>query len=93
MLGIAYKQDIDDYRESPALKVIEGLEKEGAIVDFYDPYIETYKFKVKSKDGLKELNKEVLQNVDLIVITTAHTIIDYDFVQRNSLFIFDTKML
>lgn len=91
ILGVAYKQDIDDYRESPALKVIEGLEKEGCIVDFYDPYIETYKFKGKSKDGLKELNKEVLQNVDLTVITTAHTIVDYDFVQVNSIFIFDTK--
>lgn len=91
ILGVAYKQDIDDYRESPALKVIEGLKKEGCIIDFYDPYIETYKFKGKSKDGLKEINEEVLKNVDLVVVTTAHTIIDYDFVQSNSIFIFDTK--
>ena len=91
ILGVAYKQDIDDYRESPALKVIEGLKKEGCIIDFYDPYIETYKFKGKSKDGLKEINEEVLKNADLVVVTTAHTIIDYDFVQSNSIFIFDTK--
>ena len=91
VLGVAYKQDIDDYRESPALKVIENFEKEGCIVDFYDPYIQTYKFKGKIKDGLKELSKEVLQNADLVVVTTAHTTIDYDFVQANSKFIFDTK--
>ena len=91
ILGVAYKQDIDDYRESPALKVIENFEKEGSIVDFYDPFVSTYKFKGKTKDGLKELNKEILQSVDLVVITTAHTTIDYDFVQANSKFIFDTK--
>ena len=91
VLGVAYKQDIDDYRESPALKVIENFEKEGCIVDFYDPYIQTYKFKGKTKDGLKEFSKEVLQNADLVVVTTAHTTIDYDFVQANSKFIFDTK--
>ena len=91
ILGVAYKQDIDDYRESPALKVIENFEKEGCIVDFYDPYIQTYKFKGETKDGLKELSKEVLQNADLVVVTTAHTVIDYDFVQASSKFIFDTK--
>lgn len=91
VLGIAYKQDIDDYRESPALKVIDNFEREGCIVDFYDPYIDEYKFKGKTKQGIKELNREALQNADLVVITTAHTKVDYDFVQANSKFIFDTK--
>mgnify|MGYP000886981050 CR=1 FL=1 len=91
ILGVAYKQDIDDYRESPALKVIENFEKEGCIVNYYDPYIEEYKYKGKSKKGIKELSKEALQNADLIVITTSHTKIDYDFVQANSIYIYDTK--
>ncbi|RKD21943.1 UDP-N-acetyl-D-glucosamine dehydrogenase [Caminicella sporogenes DSM 14501] len=91
ILGVAYKQDIDDYRESPALKVIEKFEREGCIVDFYDPYINEYKFKGKIKHGIEELTKNTLQNVDLVVITTAHTKVDYDFVQANSKFIFDTK--
>ncbi|MEA4964000.1 nucleotide sugar dehydrogenase [Lutispora sp.] len=91
ILGVAYKQDIDDYRESPALKVIENFEKEGCIVDYYDPYVKTYKYKGKSKESIKELDKEALQNVDLIVITTSHTKIDYEFIQANSMFIFDTK--
>ncbi|WP_206172681.1 nucleotide sugar dehydrogenase [Acidilutibacter cellobiosedens] len=91
VLGVAYKQDIDDYRESPALKVIENFEKEGCMVDYYDPYIPNYKFKDKSKSGIKELNKQVLKDYDLIVVTTSHTNIDYNFVQANSVFVFDTK--
>lgn len=91
ILGVAYKQDIDDYRESPALKVIEIFEREGCIIDFYDPYIEEYNFKGKSKKGINALTKEVLQDADLVVVTTAHTNIDYDFVQANSIFVFDTK--
>ncbi|MSS44457.1 nucleotide sugar dehydrogenase [Anaerosalibacter bizertensis] len=91
VLGVAYKQDIDDIRHSPALKVIEGFEKEGSIVKYYDPYVESYNYKGKSKESIKELSKEALKNADLVVITTAHTSIDYDFVQVNSKFIFDTK--
>jgi len=91
ILGVAYKQDIDDYRESPALKVIENFEKEGSIVDYYDPYISEYKYKGRNKCGLKEINEEILADYDLIVVTTMHTNMDYDFVQKNSIAIFDTK--
>ena len=51
VLGVAYKQDIDDYRESPALRVIEELEKTGASVSFYDPYIPQYKQHGKLQKG------------------------------------------
>lgn len=91
ILGVAYKQDIDDYRESPALRVIENFEKEGCTVDFYDPFVTEYKYKGKMKEGLQELTPEVLIGADLVVITTAHTKLDYDFVQRNAPSIFDTK--
>ncbi len=91
ILGVAYKQDIDDIRHSPALKVIEGFEKEGSIVEYYDPYVKNYDYNGKTRTSIKELTKEELKNADLVVITTAHTNIDYDFVQANSKFIFDTK--
>lgn len=91
VLGVAYKQDIEDYRESPAIKVINELEKLGAIVDFYDPYISEYKEHGKIKTGLNGLSAEVVKNADLVVVTTAHSKVDYDFVQQNSKFIFDTK--
>ena len=91
ILGVAYKQDIDDYRESPALKVIENFEKAGTGIDFYDPYISEYKFKGNKKQGLKEIDAQILMGYDLVVITTAHTNIDYNFIQQNSKSIFDTK--
>lgn len=91
ILGVAYKQDIDDYRESPALKVIEEFEKQGTNVDYYDPYILEYKYKGKNRKGLENLTAEKVRLYDLVVITTCHTNIDYCMVQRNSQVIFDTK--
>ena len=91
VLGVAYKQDIDDYRESPAIRVIEELEKEQALVDYYDPWIPQYREKGKTVKGLPELTPQVVSSYDLVVITTAHTNLDYQMVQQNARAIFDTK--
>ena len=91
VLGVAYKQDIDDYRESPALRVIEELEKTGAQVSYFDPYIPSYKYNGSVHTGIEELTKEVLESADLVVVTCAHSNVDYDFVQQNAKTIFDTK--
>jgi UDP-N-acetyl-D-glucosamine dehydrogenase len=91
ILGVAYKQDIDDYRESPALKVIEILESQGAVVTYYDPWVKEYRFKDNTKQGIGELTQDVIQSSDLVMITTAHSTVDYSFVQRHAQAIFDTK--
>ena len=91
VLGVAYKQDIDDYRESPAIRVIEELEKEGAEVVYYDSYVSEYREHGVVKTGEPELTVELLQSADLVIITTSHTNVDYSFVQKNSKAIFDTK--
>jgi UDP-N-acetyl-D-glucosamine dehydrogenase len=91
ILGVAYKQDIDDYRESPALKVIENFEKEGVVIEFYDTYIPHFNHKGKEYVGLKELTNECFKDIDLVVITTMHSNFDYDFIQKNAKIIFDTK--
>lgn len=91
VLGVAYKQDIDDYRESPAIRVIEELEKEGAKVVYYDPYIPEYREHGKTKKGEPALTAELIESADLVIITTAHTNVDYKFVQRHAKAIFDTK--
>ena len=91
VLGVAYKQDIDDYRESPALRVIEELEKTGASVSFYDPYIPEYKQHGKLHKGEMALTAELLQHADLVVVTAAHTTVDYEFVQQHAHAVFDTK--
>lgn len=91
VLGVAYKQDIDDYRESPAIRVIEELEKEGAIVNYYDPFVSEYYDCGQVKKSESELNENLIKSADLVMITTAHTTIDYSFVQKHSKIIFDTK--
>ncbi len=91
VLGVAYKQDIDDYRESPALKVIKELEKTGANVSFYDPWVKEYKYKGKKYVSEKELTEELLRKADLVMVTAAHTNVDYALVQRCAKAVFDTK--
>lgn len=91
VLGVAYKQDIDDYRESPALRVIEELEEEGANVEYFDPYIPSYRENGKVKEGIQEINPEIIAGYDIVVVTAAHTNIDYNMVQQNAKAIFDTK--
>lgn len=91
VLGVAYKQDIDDYRESPAIRVIEELKKEGADVVFYDPFIPKYRHKGQWFEGETSLTAELVEAADIVVITTAHTTVDYGFVQQHAKAIFDTK--
>ena len=91
VVGVAYKQDIDDYRESPALRVIEILKREQANVDFYDPWISEYKYKGEKHQGINEISPETIAEYDLIMITAAHTNVDYDMIQKNAVAIFDTK--
>ena len=91
VLGIAYKQDIDDYRESPALAVIDLLKSEGVNVRFFDSYIPEYTRHGKVFMGEKELSSALLAQMDLVIVTAAHSNVDYDFVQQHAKFVFDTK--
>lgn len=91
VLGVAYKQDIEDYRVSPAIRVIEELEKEGAKVVYFDPYVPEYRENGVVKTGEPELTAELIKSADLVVVTTAHTMVDYSFVQQHAKAIFDTK--
>lgn len=91
VLGVAYKQDIDDYRESPAIRVIDVLKSEGADVVFYDPYIPKFREHGEWYVGEDELTEDLVKSVDLVVITASHSNVDYDMVQRNAKAIFDTK--
>lgn len=91
-LGVSYKQDIDDYRESPAIRVIKELKKVGAEVDYYDPWVPEFKNMYgESGKSIPALTAEVVHQYDLVVITCAHTNVDYAMVQANAQAIFDTK--
>ena len=92
VLGVAYKADIDDCRESPAFRVINVLRKKGAEVQFFDPYVRKYTDKEGiAYSGEPSLTQELLENADLVIITTAHSCVDYEFVQKHSKAVFDTR--
>ncbi len=91
VLGVAYKQDIDDYRESPAIRVIDELKKTGAEVEFYDPWVAEFSENGQVMQGLKEISPEIVNGYDLVMITTAHSNVDYEMVQKSAKMIFDTK--
>lgn len=93
ILGMAYKKNVDDMRESPALRIMELLIKKGAVVDYCDPYIPKlsrtrhYDFDKKSI----ELNAKNLRNSDGVIISTDHDIFDKDLIYQNSRLIIDTR--
>lgn len=91
VLGVAYKNNIDDYRESPALNVIDILKERGAVTDFYDPWIPKYKRNGEWHEGISEINADIIKGYDLILVATAHDAYDYDMIKKNALAIFDTR--
>ena len=91
LLGVSYKQDIDDYRESPAIRVIKELKKVGADVSYFDPWVPEFKLYGETGKSLPELTPEVLKAADLVMITCAHSNVDYQMVQQYASAIFDTK--
>lgn len=91
VLGVAYKQDIDDCRESPAIKIIALLEKAGAKVQFYDPYISAVKAGGKSISGMQQLTPADTESFDLVLCACAHTTVDYAMIAQHAKLIFDTK--
>ncbi len=90
LLGMAYKKDIDDLRESPALKIARLLLQHRAVVSYHDPHIPEI-----DQAGLQltsmPLNEETLKSADLVIITTAHTNVDYKLVVDHAPLIFDTR--
>ena len=91
LLGIAYKGDVDDVRESPALKVWSQLEAKGAEVIYHDPYCQFVRRKAQIYHS-HPLDKELIKGVDAVVITTAHTRgVDYKMVVAAASIVLDTK--
>jgi UDP-N-acetyl-D-glucosamine dehydrogenase len=93
ILGLSYKKDIDDLRESPSLKLIELLQDEGAVVDYSDNFVTTipklrkYEFKKKSVS----LTKKNISKYDLVLLSTNHSYYDYKFIFDNAKIIVDTR--
>jgi UDP-N-acetyl-D-glucosamine dehydrogenase len=90
VLGIAYKRDIDDMRESPALDVMRSLEELGADVVYHDPYVPAFVEEGVRHEGV-ELTDDELQIADVVLIVTDHSSIDYQRVVNQAALIVDTR--
>ena len=90
LLGVAYKRDVDDVRESPALDVLKLLEADGAEVVYHDPYVPEWK-----EDGVirqsQALTEELLSGADVVVILTDHTGFDYAWILQNAKALVDAR--
>jgi UDP-N-acetyl-D-glucosamine dehydrogenase len=90
ILGVAYKKDIDDVRETPAVRVIKALKEKGATVTYNDPHVPNLKVNGWSLES-KPLSKSILGAADCVVIITDHSCYDYLDIVRHSQLVIDTR--
>ncbi|UCE98670.1 MAG: nucleotide sugar dehydrogenase [Planctomycetota bacterium] len=93
VLGLAYKKDIDDLRESPSIELIELLRQKGAKVDYNDPYIpKTHKQRKHDlRMNSKKLSAKMLAGYDVVLISTNHSDYDYNWIVKNARLVIDTR--
>jgi len=94
LLGVAYKKDVDDLRESPSLKLLELLTEKGANLDYNDPYFPAL-YKMRHYDFSNkrsvELNSKNVSGYDCVLIATDHTSYDYDAIVRDAKLVVDSR--
>jgi UDP-N-acetyl-D-glucosamine dehydrogenase len=93
VLGLAYKKNVDDVRESPSVELMEDLRREGALVEYSDPHVSQFKKMRKHDFQLKSvaLNAESLKQFDVVLLATDHDKFDYDLIKKHSKLIVDTR--
>ncbi len=90
VLGVAYKADIDDLRESPAIRIVELLAKKGADVVYHDPHVE--RFEAGGREIARVgLTTEELAAADAVLVVTAHRNVDYGLVAKEAALVLDTR--
>ena len=91
ILGIAYKKDINDIRESPALDIIQLLIEAKAVINYHDMYVPNISFNKITLKNVKNLKKEKLNNYDACIVVTDHSNVDYELIYNNCQLIIDTR--
>ncbi|MEO7986011.1 MAG: nucleotide sugar dehydrogenase [Gemmatimonadales bacterium] len=90
VLGVAYKRDIDDIRESPALDIIRLLEAQGATVSYFDPHVPVFREDSHEFHSVK-LTPELVAAADCVMVVTDHTAVDYRMIKRTARLVVDTR--
>jgi UDP-N-acetyl-D-glucosamine dehydrogenase len=93
VLGIAYKKDVEDMRESPSVELMEILRDKGAVVDYADPHVPVFPRMREHYFDLKsvELNPQTIASYDVVLLATAHSGFDYDLIREYAALIVDTR--
>ena len=102
LLGVAYKKDVADLRESPAIKIVELLQQDGAEITYSDPYVPEFNLGTEFIAGIQfhtdttilksvELTPETLAACDCAIIVTDHTAFDYEMIVKNAPLVVDTR--
>ena len=91
VLGVAYKKDIDDYRETPAIPILEQLEEYGANWSVVDPHVKHFKLNGNEFKTVETVTEQMLKSADLVLIITNHSNFEYKRIAENASMIFDTR--
>jgi len=91
VLGVAYKRDVDDVRESPALDILGLLHEKGAEVVYHDPFVESVRLEGEQRMSSVPYSAELLESADCVVVVTDHTTFDYQHIVDHSRLIVDTR--
>jgi UDP-N-acetyl-D-glucosamine dehydrogenase len=93
VLGVAYKKNVDDVRESPGIKILQTLQDRGAVVCYSDPYVPILR-RMREHDlklASVEIDTALLSRMDCIIVATDHDAFDYTFIQTHAKLIIDTR--
>ncbi len=90
ILGVAYKRDLGDYRESPAVEVIKLLKEDGATLAYHDAFVPSFREHYITMEG-QPLTSALVENQDLVIILTDHTNVDYGWVAKHAKAVLDTR--
>ena len=90
ILGVAYKKDIDDVRESTALDIMKILERKGALIDYHDPYVPVIDWNGQHKKSIT-ISPDIVTLVDAVIIVTNHSSFDYGMIQKSAKLVVDTR--
>ena len=91
IIGVAYKKDVNDVRESPALDILQLLEESGVKTDYFDPHVESINWDGSTINSIKILDRDAVSDFDACIIVTDHSNIDFELIRKHCSLIIDTR--